>query len=206
MPKRQNDYYELMEQLIACSVQAANLLMEIMKNYSEHHISHYRESMHKIENAADELQHDTLKKLSSEFITPIDQEDIMCLIQIIDDVTDAIDEVVIDLYMFNINKIPQDAPQLTFIMNDCVGMLQNAIGELKHFKKPEKLKKILIEVNDIEAKADEVYIEAIRKLFSSSYATNEIIGIKSIYDSLENCCDLCERASDIIEQIIMKNT
>ncbi len=205
MPKRQNDYYELMERLIACSVQAANLLMEIMKNYSEHHIAHYRESMHKIEHAADGLQHDTLRKLSREFITPIDQEDIVYLIQIIDDVTDAIDEVVIDLYMFNISQIPQDAPQLTFIMNDCVQMLQSAISELKHFKKPEKLQKILIEVNDIEAKADEVYIEAIRKLFTSDYSMKEIIGAKSIYDSLENCCDLCEHAGDIIEQIIMKN-
>lgn len=32
-----------------------------------------------------------------------------------------------------------------------------------------------------------------------------LIGHKEIYDSLEECCDLCEHAADVIEQII-KNT
>lgn len=32
------------------------------------------------------------------------------------------------------------------------------------------------------------------------------MGSKAVYDSLENCCDLCEHAADVIEQIIMKNT
>ena len=33
-----------------------------------------------------------------------------------------------------------------------------------------------------------------------------VAGSKAIYESLENCCDLCEHASDVIEQIIIKNT
>lgn len=55
--------------------------------------------MHDIEHRADEIHHDILKKLSTEFITPIEQEDILCLVQIIDDITDALDEVILDVYI-----------------------------------------------------------------------------------------------------------
>ena len=33
-----------------------------------------------------------------------------------------------------------------------------------------------------------------------------VFGGKAIYESLENCCDLCEHAADVIDQIIIKNT
>ena len=28
----------------------------------------------------------------------------------------------------------------------------------------------------------------------------------AVYECLENCCDLCEHAADVIDQIIIKNT
>ena len=64
--------------------------------------------MHNIEHKADEIYHDILTRLSAEFITPIDQEDILRLVQIIDDVTDALDEVVLDCYMFHIDELPDE--------------------------------------------------------------------------------------------------
>lgn len=206
MAKVKNDYFKLVEKQLEYCVQASDLLANILNNYSPENLNAQREEMHKIEQQADEIHHDILTRLSAEFITPIDQEDIVHLVQIIDDVTDALDEVVLDFYMFHIDKTPADAPTLAKIVNRCVTALQEAVKELKNFKKPATLRTLLVNVNSIEGEADAAYTEAIHNLFGSETEAKVLIGSKAIYESLENCCDLCEHASDVIEQIIIKNT
>lgn len=206
MAKNKNDYFKLTEDQISYCVQASNLLVEILNNYSFDNIAEYRARMHEIENAADEIHHDIRTRLSAEFITPIDQEDILRLVQIVDDITDAIDEVVMDLYMYGLETLPASVPAVAAVVSRCINALHTASGELKNFKKPAKLREYLIEANTIESEADALYVEAIRELFTSTSDAKTLIAGKAIYESLENCCDLCEHASDVIEQIIIKNT
>lgn len=206
MAKNKNDYFRLTEEQASCCVEASELLTEILCDFAAEQIPQQKRKMHAIENRADELQHKIVTGLAKEFITPIDQEDILLLVQIIDDVTDALDEVVLELYMFHIKQIPKEAPAFSRIVNRCVKTLSAAIGELKNFKKPDELRRLLVEVNDVEAEADTVYIEAIHRLFAEETRSCILLGHKAIYESLENCCDLCEHAADMIEQIIIKNT
>ena len=58
----------------------------------------------------------------------------------------------------------------------------------------------------METEADNAFVEAIHHLFGHETESKILIGNKAIYESLENCCDLCEHACDVIEQIIIKNT
>lgn len=204
--KNKNDYFQLIESQVACCVEAAELLENIMSHYFSGSVSEQRNRMHDIEHKADEIYHDMLRKLSAEFITPIDQEDIVHLIQIVDDVTDALDEIVFEFYMYHIEETPTFAAEISKIVRRCVAALYEAAKELKNFKKPEKLRVQLVEVNTIEGEADEAYTKAIHHLFGSESDAKKLIGHKAIYESLENCCDLCEHAADVIEQIIIKNT
>ncbi len=206
MAKIKNDYFKLIEEQVHYCVQAGILLEEIFSTYSVDAVSEQKIKMHDIEHKADELHHDISTRLMSEFITPIDQEDILHLVQIVDDVTDSIDEVVFDIYMYNITELPKNAQKLASIVNRCVKALYEAVNELKNFKKPDALRKLLVDVNDIESESDEVVTDAVRELFVECDDVKKIIGHKAVYESLENCCDLCEHASDIIEQIIIKNT
>ena len=134
--------------------------------------------------------------------TPIDQEDILRLVQTIDDITDAIDEVILDAYIYHIDAIPENTAELSRIVNRCVKALQEAADELKNFKKPDSLRALLVKVNDIEIEADNVYTDAIYGLFRSSSDVKTLLGAKAIYESLEHCCDLCEHAADVIEQVL----
>ena len=65
---------------------------------------------------------------------------------------------------------------------------------------------LLVRVNDIESEADTIYTEAIHSLFGSSIDYKTLLGAKTVYEGLEHCCDLCEHAADVIEQIVIKNT
>lgn len=206
MAKKRNDYFELIKNQSAYCVEAADLLEDILCKFHVESVDAYRTQMHEIEHRADEIHHDILKKLSTEFITPIDQEDILRLVQIVDDITDALDEVIMDIYMYRIDAIPEQVSSFSRIVNRCVKALHEASTELKNFKKPEKLRQLLIKVNDIEVEADELYIEAIHDLFGAGADGKALLAAKAVYEELENCCDLCEHASDVIEQVIIKNT
>lgn len=206
MAKKNNDYFALIQKQSSYCVEASNLLEEILCEFHAGSVNAYRTQMHEIEHTADGVHHDILNKLSTEFITPIDQEDILRLVQIIDDITDALDEVILDVYMYHIDVIPEKTAELSKIVNRCVKALHEATGELKSFKKPEKLRDLLIKVNDIEIEADNIYLDAIHQLFGSSADVKTLLGAKAVYEGLESCCDLCEHAADVIEQVIIKNT
>lgn len=207
MAKIKNDYFELLKLQTEFSVKAAALLEEILLNYSLETISEQREKIHGVEHEADKVMHEIRVKLSAEFITPIDQEDILRLAQIIDDVTDAIDDVVLRLYMYNIRTITEEAKSIVSVVHQCVVSLYEAIKELKNFKKADgSLQNLLIKINAIENQADDLSREAIHHLFSSNTEVKALIGNMNLYEALENCCDECEHAADVIEEIVLKNT
>ncbi|MBP3436649.1 MAG: DUF47 family protein [Clostridia bacterium] len=206
MAKNKNDYFKLIEEQMSFPVAAADLLQEIFANATNENIDVYRTQIHKIEHQADTVHHDILGRLSTEFITPIDQEDILRLVQLIDDITDALDETVIDMYKYCVAKMPSSAADFCGHVIACVKALDNAIKELKNFKKPELLRKLLIEVNTEESTADVAYNTIIHQLFMEEENAKVLFAQKEVFDSLEKCCDLCEDAADIIEQIIMRNT
>lgn len=206
MAKKNNDYFELIKQQSAYCVEASNLLEEILCKFNSESINAYRTRMHEIEHSADGVHHDILNRLSTEFITVIDQEDILRLVQIIDDITDALDEVIMDVYMYRVETIPEGTGELSKAVNRCVKALHEALCELKSFKKPDSLRTKLVRVNDIEGEADDIFTEEIYKLFGSTNDVKAIIAGKAIYEGLEDCCDLCEHAADVIEQVIIKNT
>lgn len=206
MAKKRNDYFELIKKQSTFCIEASELLVAIINDFHADRVDEYRVKMHDIEHRADEVHHDILKKLSTEFITPIDQEDILRLVQIVDDITDALDEVILDIYMYHIDIVPDLAAEMSDIVDRCVKTLHEAAAELKNFKKPDALRQLLVKVNDVEIEADRVYVDVIRTLFGSNLDDRKLLGAKAVYEGLENCCDLCEHAADVIEQIIIKNT
>ena len=204
--KQKIDYFKMMQEQIALSAKAAKLLNQMLTNYRPEDADNNRILMHKIEHDGDEVRHDALRHLSREFITPIERDDILQLVQIIDDVTDAIEDVAIYLYMYNVTALPANALVMCALVERCVDALQKSIGELHNFKRSDTLKPLLVEVNDVESEADDAYLEAMRDLFTMEQTPTAYHGIKAIYDALESCCDLCERAADVIENVVMKNT
>lgn len=206
MARIKNDYFKFMEEQAACSVEASNMLKNIIKNISPVDLPVQRDNMHQIERKADKIQHDIIIKLSTEFITPIDQEDILRLVQINEDLTDSIDEVVQDIYMYHVATTPMGAAELAELVDNCVVALSEAVEKLRDFKKTDSLRTLLDKVSEIEEKADEVYAEAVHNLFMNETEAKILIGHKAVLDALEACCDLCDHACNIMGQIIIKNT
>ena len=123
MAKKTNEYFLLIEQQAAIWVEAAALLENILTAYSAAGMAVRRVEMHAVERRADGICHDIRNRLSAAFITPIDQEDILHLAQLLDDVTDALDEVALECYMFRLAELPAGAPAFAGLTRRCVGKL-----------------------------------------------------------------------------------
>lgn len=206
MAKKTNEYFLLIEQQAAICVEAAALLENILTEYSAAGMAVRRVEMHAVERRADGICHDIRNRLSAAFITPIDQEDILHLAQLLDDVTDALDEVALECYMFRLAELPAGAPAFAGLTRRCVGKLCEAAIELRNFRSSGRLRALLAEVNTLEEQADDAYATAILDLFAEDAAPRTLIAGKAIFDCMEACCDLCGHAADVMDQIIIKNT
>ncbi|PWM35125.1 MAG: hypothetical protein DBX65_06045 [Oscillospiraceae bacterium] len=206
MAKKTNEYFLLIEQQAAICVEAAALLENILAEYSAAGMAVRRVEMHAVERRADGICHDIRNRLSAAFITPIDQEDILHLAQLLDDVTDALDEVALECYMFRLAELPAGAPAFAGLTRRCVGKLCEAAIELRNFRSSGRLRALLAEVNTLEEQADDAYATAIHDLFAEDAAPRTLIAGKAIFDCMEACCDLCGHAADVMDQIIIKNT
>lgn len=206
MTKKTNEYFLLIEQQAAICVEAAALLENILTEYSAAGMAVRRVEMHAVERRADGICHDIRNRLSAAFITPIDQEDILHLAQLLDDVTDALDEVALECYMFRLAELPAGAPAFAGLTRRCVGKLCEAAIELRNFRSSGRLRALLAEVNTLEEQADDAYATAIHDLFAEDAAPRTLIAGKAIFDCMEACCDLCGHAADVMDQIIIKNT
>lgn len=206
MEKKTNEYFLLIEQQAAICVEAAALLENILTEYSAAGMAVRRVEMHAVERRADGICHDIRNRLSAAFITPIDQEDMLHLAQLLDDVTDALDEVALECYMFRLAELPAGAPAFAGLTRRCVGKLCEAAIELRNFRSSGRLRALLAEVNTLEEQADDAYATAIHDLFAEDAAPRTLIAGKAIFDCMEACCDLCGHAADVMDQIIIKNT
>lgn len=145
MAKLQDNYYfKSFIKLGQFSVEAATFLKEILQNYDRRTLVADVQAMHKIEHSADLAQHEVMEKLAKEFITPIEREDIIAICQRIDDVTDAIEDVLFRLYMYNVQKLRSDYNEFSDIIIEACKALKLAIMEFPILKKAAALNRILL--------------------------------------------------------------
>jgi uncharacterized protein Yka (UPF0111/DUF47 family) len=107
--------------------------------------------------------------------------------------------------MFNVKDIKEEAITLATLNVKCTKELNDVMIELKNMKKSTSLKGKVIEINRIENEGDDIYRNAIAKLFVTEKDPVEIIKWKEIYEYLENTLDACEDVANIVEGVVMKH-
>lgn len=204
--KKDANYFETFVELAGYSCKAADLLKAIMNNYNAELLPQKMKEMHAIEHSGDEARHKMIQKLSREFITPIEREDIMAMGDTIDTVTDTIEDVLMRMYMYNIKNVTEYALKMTDVIVKCCNSLKAALDEFYNFRKSSRLHDLVVEVNRLEEEGDALFMEATRKLYVESQDYKELVSWDTTYHYLEKCCDACEDVANAIENVIMKNS
>jgi len=204
---RTNEYFEGFVLGMESACKAAEYLEHVVEHYDPEKLNDQVEEMHAIEHEADLNKHKLMQKLAKEFITPIEREDIILLLQQIDNVTDFIEDVVRKMFMYNATSMRHEALEFATIIKQCCYESRDALKELPGFQKnSERLASAIIKVNDYEEQGDRLYCAAMRRLYCENAESLERITWTKLFDWMEACCDACEDVMESVELVVMKNS
>lgn len=206
MAKGDKFYFENFVESTALSKQAAEYLVNCLENYDPDKIQDMLQKMHEIENSADVKKHEMREALAKAFVTPVDREDLDMLSHKLDDVVDAIEEILQKFFIYNVRAI--DPAAITFakkIVDSCQ-LLCTLMEEFENFKRSKKIQELIIQLNDVEEECDRLYLASMRELTKDPANVAEILVWRDIFNCLEACADACEHVSECVGSVVMKNT
>ena len=207
MAKKQDSFY--FDNFVACaedSCRAAQMLKEALENFRPETLKEQLDKIHEVEHSGDAKKHEMLDHLAKEFLPPIEREDIVSLSESIDNMTDKVEDVMLRVYMNNVQDIEPNALKMTDVVIQCCDAVRDLLIEFKNFKRSRTIKQLIIRINDLEEESDKLFIESIRGLYTESDNPIRIIAWRDIYIYLERCADACEHVADVVESVIMKNS
>ena len=205
--KEKFDYFGAMEKIVAYACEETKILIDVFHDFHVENIMDIMYKVHGIENDSDKINHEIFDHIASEFITPIDRDDMLELTQRLDEVVDRIDDIALKLYMFNIQTIDsQFALEMLDLIDKETNALRLAMIDFKNFKKSDTLDRLLVDVSDYEELADKVYIDAVHDLHTDPNANPLFVGAwVNLFNDLEKCCDAAAHVADLMQTIIIKN-
>lgn len=204
---RTNEYFEGFVFGMESACKAAEYLEYVVEHYDPEKLDEQVIEMHAIEHEADLNKHKLMQKLAKEFITPIEREDIIMLLQQIDNVTDFIEDVVRKMFMYNAKSMRHEALEFATIIKQCCYESRDALKELPGFQRnSERLATAIVKVNDYEEQGDRLYCAAMRRLYCENAESLERITWTKLFDWMEACCDACEDVMESVELVVMKNS
>ena len=204
--KKEYDYFGGFARCAQAASEAARYLCDSFEDFGPRDVASHVDAMHRIENDADIRKHEMTRNLARAFITPIEREDIAALSQNLDDIIDAVEDVMRRIYMFGVKALRPEALDFARLIVLCCDAFEQVVAELPNFKKSETIGEAIIEVNTLESRGDKLHAEAMHRLFTQPADAQERLVWMNLFEALEACLDACEHAADIIEGIVMKNT
>ncbi len=198
-------FFPLFEKASANLIETSKALVEMTKAESIEKRRELIKKIEELEHIGDNITHETFHELSANFITPFDREDIHHLVSSVDDVIDYIHGASKRMELYQMINITPPFTRLAELILEASVELHSAISALKNKKSYEVIRASLVKINFIENQADDVYDDAIAKLFENEKNAIELIKMKEILHALETATDKCEDAANVIESIIVKN-
>ena len=204
--KNEFNYFENFEKSVGFAKDAMEELKTYVLDFKQSELENEMKKIHDIENNGDKNLHELKNYLLRDFLPPIDREDILSMAYKLDDLIDDIDEVVIDMNIYNITEITENMKDSILLLEKSLNTIYNLIVELKNLKKIQEIKAKIIEVNDIEEQADRLYENSIKELYVNQKDVINVLKWSKIYERIEDCFDTCESIAYEAESILLKNT
>jgi uncharacterized protein len=198
---RDRVYFELFEEAGQNMVRAASLLHELLTGWPDN--KQLAAEILDLEHEGDRITHEIIDRMNHTFVTPIDREDILALASAIDDVVDYVEEVADYLGLYKIEASMEQSIRLARVLADATRQIAEALTRLRRF---EDISQFTVEVNRLENEGDRVTREAVASLFDGGIDPMVVIRWKDLFERLEEAVDATERAANIIEGIVIKNS
>ena len=106
--KEEFNYFDAFEKSAKLAKKLAEELKKYIFDFNSSNSEEEMKKIHDIENEGNKNFHELKNYLLKDFLPPIDREDIIAISHKIDDLVDVIDEITIDIDIFNITEITEN--------------------------------------------------------------------------------------------------
>jgi uncharacterized protein len=198
---RTTEFFTLFERAGRNTVEAARLAETRFREFPASSVS--QSDVKAVETAGDQITHDIVQLLNTQYVTPFDREDIYELATAIDDVVDHIEEASDLLDLYNLEQPARRAVEQCGIIRAAAEQLAIGLSGLKGLR---GVQQALVEVKRKEDEGDRLVRDAIGALFHDERIDPlVVIRWKDIHESLEDALDACETAANVLGNIVVKN-
>ncbi|MBF7097763.1 DUF47 domain-containing protein [Alkalibacter mobilis] len=199
------DYLIFFDRFSKYAVDAAKYLDQVLTHFDQISLEDQIQTMHEIEKAADLEKKQMLIRLIDEFLPPIDKEDIIDLSHKIDDVTDAIEEVLVSYYTYHISEVTNEALAFTRMIRDASYEMNKCLVAMRNFKKSNDVFEYIGKVNRIKSEAEKLYKLTVANLYKADGDSGTAYEYTEIYKAMRKCYLCCKIVTNGVEKIVMKN-
>lgn len=204
--KRGYDFFGAMAHMATDARDASNVLNDIITNFSPDQLATKGEQIHKIENNGDGDVKEIMNQLYVSFITPIDREDIVQLVDKLDNIIDGISGLTYEFYYLHIQTMRPDTEKFIELICEAVVAVQQSVKEFAHFANSKTLTKNIETANRIESEGDHLYTHNLRRLFEEEQDPINIMRWQKVYAGFEKVLDACEDCADVMTGLVIKNS
>ncbi|MBA3329024.1 MAG: DUF47 domain-containing protein [Solirubrobacterales bacterium] len=198
---KDREFFDLFEEAAANMLRAADLLDQMLRSYPER--ADLARDILICEQEGDRITHDTIQRLNSTFVTPIDREDILALASGLDDIVDFTEEVADYLGLYKIEAPMEQAQRLAEILTQACRQVHEAMPRMRGFK---DVSHYTGEIHRLENDGDRVTREAVASLFDTGIDPMVVIRWKDIFERLEEAIDATEQVANVLSNIVVKNS
>lgn len=203
MPPEDKIFYSLFEDSTAVCKDAALLYEEIMRRgLSEEHVIRAKQYKHK----SNELVKKTLTALNNTFVTPIDREDIQHIAIYLNRITKKIVKACVNLRVYRLESFTENMVAQAQTMLKATEELDFIIHKFKKVSSIKEITESNLRMKDIETHGDEILFHAMDCLFSGCYDALNVIKLRDIHKDIENALDTCFLVSDMVVNIVLKQS
>ena len=203
--KKTNYYFDSFPKLARFSVECGELILNFLNHFDVNRLEELKDRVHLIEHDADNLKHQVTEKLLKEFMTPVDREDIYELLRLIDNITDAIEEISLRLYLYNVQEVPDKFIELAEVTVKCMKETENCLSNIYDYLNVEIFNSFVDKVVKLEEKSDEIYISCVHNLYAKEKDLRRLYVHETLYELMEEVSDRCREVCRFVQNIALKN-
>jgi uncharacterized protein Yka (UPF0111/DUF47 family) len=196
-------FYDELEQLSSLIVSATQNLNQFVDDFPR--AVGQLELIERSRLAARKVFEESLLRLDQAFITPIDREDILTLSTQMFKVVNRVAELSQRFRLYNVQKL---YPTLTSQAKNLSSIAQELDETIRGLRKEQKLRDMKPRFDTISAtmelvRRDREYF--LGTLFCQGCEPLEVMKQKELHDLLEDAIERCERASETMARVMLKN-
>jgi hypothetical protein len=207
LPKEKK-FFDLYEALAQKIVEAADLLGQLEKNYSQ--LPQIAENLEVLEDEADAIVHKIVNRLLYDHTRVTEEKgDIRFFAHNMDNIIDSIEKTANRLVLYKIENFPPVAAEFALLLKRAAQEIKIGVECIENLSKKEHiLAEACIRINDLENEADKINRKWLQKIMAQSVETpddvRKTIAIKEIIDLLEYAMDQCEDVANILDTFRLK--